>query len=152
MIIDDDIKDLEQLIKIYNFAMNLFKDDDNIYKILLDYNKNTLTFEMKNNKDFSITKQVSCNRIKATETIDLIRNNFILNHDITLPQRGKISIKLPDTNFYSFVMCHNIKNTKFDLYVVIRTKEDEKRMEIAQEKAMQKHNEQVTKEKRLTKN
>lgn len=144
MIINDDIKDLEQLVKLYNFLMILFEDDQNIYKILLDYNRNKLAFEMTNNKNFTITKQVNCSKLEATEIMDLIRNNFIFNHDITLPQRGKISIKLPDTNFYSYVMCHNIKNTKFDLYVVVRSKDDEDRMEIAQQKALKKYNEKIT--------
>lgn len=152
MIVNDDIKDLEQLINIYNVLMTLFKDDDNIYKILLDYKENRLSFQMTNDKNFTITKYVNCNKLEAAKAIDLIRNNFIFNHEIKLPQKGKISIKLPDLNYYSYIMCHNIKNTKFNLYVTIRTKEDEKRMEIAQEKARKKIDEQITYKKRLTKN
>ena len=49
-------------------------------------------------------------------------------------------------------MTHNIKNTKFDLFVTIRDKEDEQRMNEAHQKAIDKHNEQITKQKRLTKN
>ena len=152
MVINDDVKDLEHLINIYNFFMTLFKDDNNIYKIILDYKDNKLSFEMTNDKNFSITKHVKCNKIEAAETIDLIRNNFILNHEINIPFKGKIVIKLPDINTYSYIMCHNIKNTKFDLFVTIRDKEDEQRMNEAHQKAIDKHNEQITKQKRLTKN
>ena len=150
MIINDDAKDLKQLINLYNFFMTLFKDDDNIYKIILDYKENKLSFQMSNDKNFIITKHVNCNQLEAVETIDLIRNNFILNHEISSSQKGKISLKLPDVNYYSYIMCHTLKNTKFDLCVNVITKEDEKRMNIAQEKALQKQNEQVIYKKRLT--
>ena len=130
--------ELEQVINLYSYLMELFKYDKNNYTILLDYQNNTLTFDMKNKKDFKITKFVNCDKYSAEKTIDLIRNNFIINHDITLPLRGMQTIKLPDINFYSYIMCHHLKNNKFDLIVTIRTKDDEKRMDEAQNKIFMK--------------
>lgn len=137
-------KEVQELILIYNSLMSIFKDNKNTYTILLDYQANKLMFQMSDDKDFNITKYASCNKVMAAEAIDSIRNNFILNHDITLPQIGPQGIKFPDMNFYSYIMCHHLKNTKFDLIITARTKDDEERMEIAQEKAMQKHNKQMS--------
>lgn len=134
------MKNYQTFINVYKALIEDFKNDDYKYSIVLDYKDDMFNFSISNDLDeFVFSKKITMSIDDASFLIDEIRNDFIFSHKITLPGiKNDFKIKLPNLNKYSYVRCHHIKNTKFDIVVVIRNRSDENRALMAQKEALTK--------------
>lgn len=132
---------LETFFQIYKLTILDCMNDNNKYNITIDYNDNELCFIMcnRNTLEVILSKRINIGLIESRNFIDKIRSDFIANHHISSPEINMYDIKLPSINC-SYIMCHHIQNTKFDLMVTIRNENDKVRAKISQQMAIEKIN------------
>ncbi|MEG2028830.1 MAG: hypothetical protein RRY16_02360 [Bacilli bacterium] len=144
--------DLKNFFEIYKLMIADCTEDSNKYNITIDYNNNTFYFVMTNRDTLEVilSKRCQVDLITARNTIELIRNDFISNHRISLPGINRYNLELPNLKC-SYIMCHHIQNTKFDLLITIRNEYDRKMADIAQNYALnKKYDDEQNKKKTFT--
>lgn len=118
-------------MKLYNKILCLFKNDDDHYNIFINYNEKNNFFSIiiinETKKINAFYNAFTIDSKKASEFKNIIRNDFIKNHEIYLPYIQ---------NDYEN-KTHIIKNHKFTLYIPITENEINDTF-IAQKKALKK--------------
>lgn len=137
-------ENIRRLINQYVCNMNLLREDDKRYTIIVDYDAidenlvltindgDSYSMVDKNNYQFNLTMSAKCNSYEANFATEFIRDNFIANHSISIPEIGPMYF---NNNMYN---CHHLKNTRFDLIISLNNYNDYENAYIAQEKAKRK--------------
>ena len=142
-------ENVKRLVNQYLCNMNFLRDDNNNYTIFINYNEissclflqvidgDSYSMASKANNSFKLVLNAKCNYLEAIDAINYIRDNFIENHSITIPEIGPMPIRINNTN-YNYINCHHLRNTRFDLIITLKTENCFECAYIAQEKAKRK--------------
>lgn len=142
-------ENIKRLVSQYLCNMRLLADDNKRYTIILNYNDmyNNLFLQIcegdnysiinKKNNSFKLIINAECDYLEASEAINIIRNDFIQNHNIAIPEIGPMPVRIDDTNYY-YINCHHLRNTRFDFLVTLKTDNCFENAYIAQERAKRK--------------